>query len=127
MIRIKKILALTLAVLMLMNLTACGGNSDPAGETTDPAVPNVSNEATNETAPTTGNATETDETLTVHENTFFTVRYKEADGWSLMRAADLPTCGSRTRMVIPGSWCTSKPMKRVPLPSAKHCMPTVWI
>jgi hypothetical protein len=51
MIRIKKILALTLAVLMLMNLTACGGNSDPAGETTDPAVPNVSNEATNETAP----------------------------------------------------------------------------
>ena len=81
--RIKKISALTLAVLMLINLTACGGNSDPAGETTDPAVPNVSNESTNETAPTTGNATETDENLTIHENTFFTVRYKEEDGWTL--------------------------------------------
>ena len=44
--RVKKILALTLAVLMLMNLAACGGNNDPAGATTVPTVPNASTNAT---------------------------------------------------------------------------------
>ena len=83
MTRIKKVLALALAVLMLISLVACSGNSDPAGETTDPAVPNAGNEATKETAPTPSNATEINEDLTVHENTFFTVGYKEEDGWTL--------------------------------------------
>lgn len=81
--RIKKILALALAVLMLISLTACGGNSDPAGETTDPAAQNAGNEATKEKEPAPSNAPEIDENLTVHENTFFTVGYKEEDGWTL--------------------------------------------
>ena len=81
--RIKKVLALILAVLMLINLVACGGNSDPAGETTAPAVPNAGNEATKGTDPAPGNAAATEENLTVHENTFFTVGYREEDGWTL--------------------------------------------
>ena len=80
---IKKILAVALAVLMLVSLVACGGNSDPAGETTDPAVPNAGGETTQENDPATSDVTEIDEDLTVHENTFFTVGYKEEDGWML--------------------------------------------
>ena len=79
----KKVLALALALLMLISMAACGGNSDPADETTDPAVPNAGNETTGEKDPVSGNAAGFDENLTVHNNTFFTVAYNEEDGWLL--------------------------------------------
>ena len=76
---VNKVLALALAALMLISLAACGENKDPAAETTAPAAPN----AGNETTPAPSDVTEIDENLTVHENTFFTVGYREEDGWTL--------------------------------------------
>ena len=81
--RIKNVLALALALLMLISLSACGGNSDPAAETTKPAASNAGTEAPRETAPVPTNVTEPDDGLTVHENTFFTVGYQEEAGWLL--------------------------------------------
>ena len=70
----KKIFALALAVLMTLSMAACGGNGNPTDETTD---------STASTQGTSNNASEPDENLTIHENTFFTVGYKEEDGWTL--------------------------------------------
>ena len=84
--RIKKILALALTVLMLINLVACGGNGAPDNETTDSAVTNAGNEVSEvseEEDPVSSTVTEIEDGLTVHENTFFTVGYKEEDGWTL--------------------------------------------
>ena len=79
----KKVFALILALLMLMSMAACGRKQDPAGETTDPAVSTAGNAATKESEPAPIDAAVPGEDLTVHENTFFTVGYKEEDGWTL--------------------------------------------
>ena len=79
----KKILALLIAAMMLIGLAACGGNDNAPTTTEAPATEG------NDPAPTGGDEPATEETtlpaadLTVHENTFFTVGYDEADGWTL--------------------------------------------
>lgn len=72
MLTYKKLLALCLAMLMIVGLAGCGGSNDPAPETQDPG------ETGEDVSPTAG-----DDGLTVHENTFFTVKYDEEAGWSL--------------------------------------------
>lgn len=77
---IKKALAFALAVLMLAGLVGCNASVDPGPQTADSKETTASSK---ETDPTPSNATEIDEDLTVHENTFFTVGYKEEGGWTL--------------------------------------------
>ena len=77
MINMKKVLTALLAVLMLFSLTACGGDKEPAqtkpqSEETTPATQSPAQEVT-----------EPEAGVTIHENTFFTVGYKEEDGWTL--------------------------------------------
>lgn len=74
----RKILALLLAVLMLVSLAACGGKEekDDGGEKNTETT-----QATEVNNPT--DATDPAENLTIHENTFFTVGYREEDGWTL--------------------------------------------
>ena len=79
----KKILALLLAVLMLVSLVGCGGNNDPVPGTTDPAASTKGTEPGKESDPAQSAPPKIDENLTIHENTFFTVGYKEEDGWTL--------------------------------------------
>ena len=85
----KKLFAMLLALAMVLSLVACGANSEPAVESTAPAVPNAGTEAPQKTdpdsepEPSPTNVPEIDENLTMHENTFFTVGYKEEDGWTL--------------------------------------------
>ena len=65
----KKLLALLLTLIMLLSLAACGKDEPKKTENADPGKENV---------------TEAPEVeLTLHENTFFTVAYDEADGWSI--------------------------------------------
>lgn len=76
----RKALALAFAVLILVSLVGCNTSVDPGPQTTDPketTAPSKENDPTQSEAP------KNDENLTVHENTFFTVRYNEEDGWSL--------------------------------------------
>ena len=70
----KKVLALLLAVLMLIGLVGCNAPDDPVPGTTDPGKKND---------PPKSETSELDESLTIHENTFFTVGYSEEDGWTL--------------------------------------------
>ena len=85
-----KILSLVLALLLLLSLVACGGSkgsedkskTDPTtGSTEAPTAGN--NEPPKNETPTPGDPTEPAESLSVHENTFFTVAYNEAEGWTL--------------------------------------------
>lgn len=71
--KMKKWLALLLAALMLLSLVACGDEEE--------TEPTETTEAIAATDPV--ESTETNVNLTVHENTFFTVGYDEAAGWSL--------------------------------------------
>lgn len=71
----KKIIALLLAVIMLLSMAACGGKEAEK----EPEVPVT--EAPEK--PTEPPVTEPPVTLTMHENTFFTVGYDEEAGWSL--------------------------------------------
>lgn len=75
MARMNKMLALLLAVLMLVGLAACGGKGDPA--VTQATNPGKGSE------PVPSDPADPEENLTIHENTFFTVGYREADGWTL--------------------------------------------
>ena len=70
----KKLLALLLAVLMLFSLAACG-EKEPEIEIEDPGVP-VKEDVETEEPVEDGN-------VTLHENTYFSVIYDEAAGWSL--------------------------------------------
>lgn len=69
----KKITALLLAVLMLIGLVGCNAPDDPVPGTNDPG----------KNDPAQNGPPKIDENLTTHENTFFTVRYNEEDGWTL--------------------------------------------
>ena len=78
MSKMKKLFALLLALAMLLTLAACAGDETPTepSQTTENAkTPTGTTETPNETDPAVQ--------LTVHENTFFTVGYSEADGWTL--------------------------------------------
>ena len=79
----KKILALLLAVLMLTGLVGCNAPDDPVPGTTDPAASTKGTDPGKENDPVQSEPPEIDENLTVHENTFFTARYNEEDGWTL--------------------------------------------
>lgn len=80
----KRFLALILAVLMLVSLVGCGGGEDPTEGTTKPTETTVATEPTKtEEGTTQPSETAPVEGLAVHENTFFTVGYKEEDGWTL--------------------------------------------
>jgi len=79
----KKILALLLAVLMLIGLAGCDTPDDPIPGTTAPATSTKGTEPSQQSTSTPSAPTETNEDLTVHENTFFTARYNEEDGWTL--------------------------------------------
>ena len=70
----KKLLALLLALLMLLSLAACG-EKEPEIEIEDPGVP-VKEDVETEEPVEDGN-------VTLHENTYFSVVYDEAAGWSL--------------------------------------------
>lgn len=70
----KKLLALLLALLMLLSLAACG-EKEPEIEIEDPGVP-VQEDVETEEPVEDGN-------VTLHENTYFSVIYDEAAGWSL--------------------------------------------
>ena len=70
----KKILALLLAMLMLIGLVGCNAPDDPVPGTTEPGKQND---------PAQSKPPKTDGDLTTHENTFFTLGYKEEDGWTL--------------------------------------------
>lgn len=83
MFRMKKFMALLLAVLMLVSLVGCGGNDDATPETTDPAGATKGTDPSNESDPTQTDPAQPTENLTTHENTFFTVGYNEEDGWTL--------------------------------------------
>ena len=72
--KIKKILALLLAVLMLIGLVGCEAPDDPVPGVADPGKEND---------PGQDKPVKFDENLTIHENTFFTVGYNEDDGWTL--------------------------------------------
>ena len=82
---IKKVLALALALLMLIGLVGCNASVDPGPQTTGSKEttqkPAASTDDTTQ-APTT-EVTVPEDDLTVHENTFFTVGYREEDGWTL--------------------------------------------
>ena len=69
----KKIMALLLAVLMLIGLVGCNAPDDPVPGTNDPG----------KNDPAQNDPPKIDENLTTHENTFFTARYNEEDGWTL--------------------------------------------
>ncbi len=77
MCNMKRFLALLLAFVMLVSLAACGGSEDPAPETTVPT------QTTDGTDPTQTQPSGNDESLMLHENTFFTVGYSSEDGWTL--------------------------------------------
>ena len=70
----KKLLALFLALMMLLSLAACG-KEEPT-EIEDPGVP-VTEDVTEEPVE--------DGNVTLHENTYFSVAYDEAAGWSLAK------------------------------------------
>ena len=70
----KKLLALLIALLMLLSLAACG-EKEPEIEIEDPGVP-VKEDVETEEPVEDGN-------VTLHENTYFSVIYDEAAGWSL--------------------------------------------
>ncbi|MBP3634179.1 MAG: hypothetical protein J6J43_06370 [Oscillospiraceae bacterium] len=71
----KKLLALLLALLMLLSLAACGEKEEI--EIEDPGVP-VKEDVVDEPV-----VEEPETELTIHENTYFTVAYDEAAGWSI--------------------------------------------
>ena len=71
----KKLLALLLALLMLLSLAACGEKEEIDIE--DPGVP-VKEDVVDEPI-----EEEPEAELALHENTYFTVAYAEADGWSI--------------------------------------------
>lgn len=83
MCNMKKILALLLAVLMLIGLVGCNAPDDPVPGTTDPAASTKGTDPGKESDPAPSEPPKIDENLTTHENTFFTVRYNEEDGWTL--------------------------------------------
>ena len=90
MCNLKKYLALFVAVVMLLGVVGCNAPSDPVSDTTNPAEtptqgeePTQAETPTQGEEPTQGNAPVVDANLTVHENTYFTVGYDEADGWTL--------------------------------------------
>ena len=74
----KRIIALLLAAIMLLGLAACGKTEEPVEVPQEQPVQEAPKpEETPEPEE------EPDADLTVHENTFFTVGYNEADGWTL--------------------------------------------
>ncbi len=81
MFKMKRYLALLLAVLMLISIAGCGGSKDPTEAPSNESDPPKETAGTPESSAT--DPIEMDENLTVHENTFFTVGYKEEDGWTL--------------------------------------------
>ena len=79
-----RIMALLLAMVMMISLVGCGGEKEPSETTTQPTETTKGNEsATTESPATQPSETESDENLSVHENTFFTVKYKEEGGWTI--------------------------------------------
>jgi len=77
-------MALLLTMVMMISLVGCGGDKEPTETTTQPTETTKGNEsATTETPTTHPSETESNENLAVHENTFFTVKYKEEDGWTI--------------------------------------------
>jgi len=79
-----RIMALLLTMVMMISLVGCGGDKEPTETTTQPTETTKGNEsATTETPTTHPSETESNENLAVHENTFFTVKYKEEDGWTI--------------------------------------------
>lgn len=76
----KKVLALLLAIVMLVSLVGCSKSVDPGPQT---AEPDETTAPSKENEPAQDESTELAENLTIHENTFFTVGYKEEDGWTL--------------------------------------------
>lgn len=75
----KKLIAMLLALVIVLSLAACGGDepSIKLPEVTEPGDTTAPEETT---VPV---ETEPAVTLTVHENTLFTVGYNEEEGWSL--------------------------------------------
>ena len=78
----KRILALLLALLMLVSLTACSGD-DSVEETEDPteSVTKPEPEPEADPEPEVKPEPEPEIALITHENTLFTVGYNEEEGW----------------------------------------------
>ncbi len=86
----KKALAFALALVMLLSLIGCKASDDPGPETTETAGTTEPTKGTElaqsdptQSDPAQTEAPQPDENLTTHENTFFTVSFKEEEGWSL--------------------------------------------
>ena len=82
--RIKRIGALILALVMMVSLVGCGADPDPTEETAAPTETTAATEETTTQLPAEETtAPPAEEGMSVHENTFFTVKYKESDGWTI--------------------------------------------
>lgn len=82
----KTLLALLFAVLMLVGLVGCSDTDNSDGQTTEPSAttPTATNgddPTPSETAPSAD--TEPADSLTLHENTYFTVQYNANEGWTV--------------------------------------------
>ena len=73
----KKLIAILLALVMVLTLAACGGD-EPSIELPEVTEPGDTTAPEETTVPV---ETEPAVTLTVHENTFFSVGFNEEDGW----------------------------------------------
>lgn len=78
-----RIMALLLSMVMIISLVGCGGGKAPTEETSQPSETEKGKDSATPEFPTDQSSeTDSDENLAVHENTFFTVKYKEEDGWT---------------------------------------------
>lgn len=83
MYNIRKIVAFTLALLMLIGLVGCGdGETTEETEKPSETTVNTGNVPT-ENVPQETTALASEEGFSLHENTFFTVKFKEEEGWTL--------------------------------------------